>query len=159
MVDSELTTLWEGWDIGSATYGGGTYNHGWTGGPLSLLSGYVAGIKPLTAGYERYEIKPQLGNLTEVKAKMQSVSGDIEVEVMKKNAQTYLVVKSENKGKAMIYVPKNKVSASKLKLNGVTVFERNKSKKMPKEMVKISNLTDYFMIETSGKIDLKIVCE
>jgi alpha-L-rhamnosidase len=159
MVDSELTTLWESWDIGGATYGGGTYNHGWTGGPLSLLSGYVAGIKPLTAGYESYQIKPQLGNLKEVKAKMQSIRGDIAVEILKNTAQTNMLVKSENDGKALIYVPKNSLSATKVKLNGNTIFEKNKSRKLPKEITQISNLTDYFLIETSGKIDLKIICE
>jgi alpha-L-rhamnosidase len=45
MVESPNTTLWEGWDIGSAKYGGGTYNHGWTGGPLTLMHEYIAGVK------------------------------------------------------------------------------------------------------------------
>jgi alpha-L-rhamnosidase len=159
MVDSELTTLWEGWNIGSVTYGGGSYNHGWSGGPLSLLSGYVSGIKPLTAGFERYQIKPQLGNLSEVKAKMQTVKGDIEVEIIKDNFQTGMIVKSGIDGNALIHVPKNNDNCSKLKLNGNTVLEKNKSRKLPEGIIKISNLTDYFLIETSGKIDWKIICE
>jgi Domain of unknown function, DUF529 len=87
------------------------------------------------------------------------VRGDIEVEIMKNNAQTNMLVKSGNDGKALIYVPKNSLLATKVKLNGDTIFEKNKSRKLPKEVTKISNLTDYFLIETSGKIDLEIVCE
>lgn len=159
MVDSEFTTLWEGWDIGSAIYGGGSYNHGWTGGPLSLLSGYVAGIKPLTAGYESYQIKPLLGNLKEAKAKMQSVRGDIEFEIMKNDTQINMLIKSGIEGIAKIYVPKSSPNSTKLKLNGITIFEKNKSKKLPKEITKISNLADYFLIESKGKLDWKVVCE
>ena len=38
MVESDLTTLWEGWGIGSKGFGGGSYNHAWSGGPLTILS-------------------------------------------------------------------------------------------------------------------------
>ena len=40
------TTLWEGWGIGKAGFGGGSVNHAWSGGTLTLLSQYVAGIRP-----------------------------------------------------------------------------------------------------------------
>jgi hypothetical protein len=89
-----ITTLWEGWEIGSSTYGGGTYNHGWTGGPLSLLSGYAAGIRPLSIGYSSYTIKPQLGNLRYVSCKTLTAKGFIGVSVdakegnMKMNIET-----------------------------------------------------------------------
>lgn len=56
MVNHRLTTLWEDWNIGGA--GGGSINHGWAGGPLSLLSQYVAGIIPLTAGWKTFMIRP-----------------------------------------------------------------------------------------------------
>ena len=79
MVASELTTLWEGWDIGSAKYGGGTYNHAWSGGGLTLLSQYVAGVAPLEPGYERVRIRPQLGTLDYVDATVPTVRGPIRV--------------------------------------------------------------------------------
>ncbi len=46
MVESELSTLWEGWGIGPEGYGGGSYNHGWSGGPLTLMMQYIAGVAP-----------------------------------------------------------------------------------------------------------------
>ena len=42
MVAHSHTTLWEDWRIGGS--GGGTINHAWSGGPLTALSQYVAGI-------------------------------------------------------------------------------------------------------------------
>jgi alpha-L-rhamnosidase len=89
-----ITTLWEGWEIGSAVYGGGTYNHGWTGGPLSLMSGYVAGIRALQPGYNRYSIKPQLGGLKSVSAGALTAKGFVKVfikdsaDVLRMNLET-----------------------------------------------------------------------
>lgn len=54
MAASGDSTVWE-------LFGkeGGTINHGWSGGPLMIMSKYFAGIKPLEAGYSSYEIAPQ----------------------------------------------------------------------------------------------------
>lgn len=51
MAASGDSTVWE-------LFGkeGGTINHGWSGGPLMIMSKYFAGIKPLEAGYSSYEI-------------------------------------------------------------------------------------------------------
>ena len=78
---TDITTLWEGWEIGSGTYGGGTYNHGWSGGPLSLLSGYVTGIRPTAMGYGQYQIKPQMGALRQVASRALTAKGFASVEV------------------------------------------------------------------------------
>jgi hypothetical protein len=70
-----LTTLWEGWGIGSEGYGGGTYNHGWSGGPMTLLSKYVAGVQPAVPGYDKFRIAPQPGGLRSVSATVPSIRG------------------------------------------------------------------------------------
>jgi hypothetical protein len=76
-----ITTMWEGWGIGSEGYGGGTINHAWSGGGLTLLSQYVAGVFPLEAGYGKVRIRPQPGQLKHVKATVPSVRGQISVEL------------------------------------------------------------------------------
>ena len=66
MIDSSFSTLWEWWsfqDKDSAQYGGGSYNHGWSGGPLTLMAEYIAGIKPLSPGFEQFRMSPILGLL------------------------------------------------------------------------------------------------
>ena len=45
MIESPLTTLWEGWGIGSEGFGGGTYNHAWSGGPLTILHNTSLALK------------------------------------------------------------------------------------------------------------------
>jgi hypothetical protein len=65
-IDSPLTTLWEGWGIGSQGYGGGTYNHAWSGGALTVLCQYAAGIRPTAAGWQTFQIQPQPGTLQKI---------------------------------------------------------------------------------------------
>jgi alpha-L-rhamnosidase len=72
MVESPNTTLWEGWDIGSAKYGGGTYNHGWTGGPLTLMHEYIAGVK---VNGKKVEILPQPADLKYFSSKSNTLKG------------------------------------------------------------------------------------
>lgn len=100
----KTTTLWEGWGIGAEGYGGGTTNHAWSGGGLTLLSQYVAGVSPTSAGYETFQIKPQLGFLKEVKAIVPSIKGNIVVEISKQESWTMKVVIPENT-EAEVFIP------------------------------------------------------
>ncbi|MEM7548576.1 MAG: alpha-L-rhamnosidase C-terminal domain-containing protein [Bacteroidota bacterium] len=91
-----ITTLWEGWGIGAEGYGGGTTNHAWSGGGLTLLSQYVAGVYPTSAGYETFHVRPQLGGLKEVKCIVPSIKGDIKVSINKSEEYTLEVSIPEN---------------------------------------------------------------
>ena len=73
----DYTTLFEGWEIGSAKYGGGTTNHAWSGGTITVISAELCGIKPVKAGFEEFEIKPQPANLQEVSLNFPTVNGTI----------------------------------------------------------------------------------
>lgn len=80
-IDSPLTTLWEGWGIGSEGYGGGSYNHAWSGGPLTCLSQFAAGIAPTSPAFASYAILPQMGPLRHVSAKVDSPGGMIQADL------------------------------------------------------------------------------
>jgi alpha-L-rhamnosidase len=43
--------------------GSASLAHGWSGGPVPALSGYVLGIRPSSPGYRRWIVAPQPGNL------------------------------------------------------------------------------------------------
>ena len=68
MIDSPLTTLWEGWGIGAEGFGGGSYNHAWSGGPLTILSQYIAGIETLTPAFETFRVSPNPAHLNHIRA-------------------------------------------------------------------------------------------
>ncbi|MDR1593463.1 MAG: glycoside hydrolase, partial [Prevotellaceae bacterium] len=83
-----ITTLFEGWGIV-----GGTINHAWSGGPLTLLSQKVCGIEPTSPGFRTFRVAPQMGTLTEASATVASVNGEIKVSVSLKGRKMTISVK------------------------------------------------------------------
>ncbi len=99
-----ITTLWEGWGIGAEGFGGGTTNHAWSGGGLTLLSQYVAGVSPVSPGYTTFRVRPQPGALKYVKASIPSIKGIIQVEI--KNEEIYtLEVQVPEEATAYVHIP------------------------------------------------------
>ena len=114
MVDHPFSTLWEDWRIGGS--GGGSINHGWAGGPLTLLSQYVAGITPLEAGWKSFQIKPQLGNLKWVKCTVPAGNETIRVELNKNGNRFNMKMETTLKTVYTIAIPR---------VNGATLIEIN----------------------------------
>ena len=105
MVASEYSTLWEGWGIGAEGYGGGSYNHGWSGGPLTLMMQYVVGIAPASTGYATYHVQPQMGPLRDIRATVPTVNGVIEVEMHRQPGQFNLSLNSPAGTRATVGIP------------------------------------------------------
>ena len=63
---------------------GGTINHAWSGGPLTLLSQKVCGIEPTSPGFRSFKVCPQMGTLTEASATVDTHFGKIEVSLKRK---------------------------------------------------------------------------
>lgn len=155
MVESPITTLWEGWDIGSATYGGGTYNHGWSGGPLSLLSGCVAGIKPIEGGYKSYKIEPKLTVLPQINSKICTNFGNISFDLTYKNSKTIGQINNENTGKGNWILPIASGTKSIL-WNKIKIEKGKKINKKLKEIAQVTWQDITIKIETNGAFNAKL---
>jgi alpha-L-rhamnosidase len=105
-IDSPLTTLWEGWGIGGEGYGGGSYNHAWSGGPLTCLSQFGAGITPTSPGFASYAILPQMGDLRRIECVVDSPKGMIRVELRQGESEFSANVRSPSGVKGVIGVPR-----------------------------------------------------
>ena len=125
--DEETTTLWEYWEKDT-----GTTNHAWAGGPLIIMSKYFAGISPEKPGYDVISIKPDFGNLTEIKSVVNTNHGRVELNASKKEElilkvnvpkETIIAVEkiSENpiikSGFKTIYENGNNVNTSKIEFS------------------------------------------
>lgn len=73
----DYTTLFEGWEIGSSKYGGGTTNHAWSGGAITVIGAELCGIKPIEPGYKKFEVRPQPAGLSEVSLAFPTVRGEV----------------------------------------------------------------------------------
>jgi hypothetical protein len=81
MLSHDCSTLFEGWGIGSEGYGGGTINHAWSGGPLTILSQQICGIVPTSPGFRTVRIEPRMGYLQRAAATIDTPLGKLKVKI------------------------------------------------------------------------------
>ena len=124
LAEDGYPTLPEYWVIKSA----GTKNHAWTGGPLSMMYMYNAGITPLTPEFKTFSVRPQLGTLTSVNAYTEQGCGKIEVIAAKSAASfTLTVVVPAGAESALVCVPRLEGIDTMVKLGDVTVYADGKA--------------------------------
>ena len=104
----EYTTLFEGWGVGVDGFGGGTINHAWSGGPLTLLSQKVCGIEPTSPGFKTFQVKPQMGSLTEASATVATHYGEIKVDLRKSGRNILVEIQVPEQTTAIVISPKGK---------------------------------------------------
>jgi len=129
IVASELTTLPE--LFGPA----GTNNHAWSGGPLTLLSQYVCGVAPLTPGFEKFQVMPQPGHLTNASASFETVKGFIATSFQKMESKLQLKVTVPATTNAIVGIPAS--GAKSIKLNKKLVWKNGKYINITKPVAKL----------------------
>ena len=77
MVDSGTTITWEAWD--QKYKPNQDWNHAWGAAPANLLSRYVLGARPLTAGWSTIRLRPHPGTLAFAEGKIPTPRGPITV--------------------------------------------------------------------------------
>lgn len=105
LVSNGNSTLWEDFSIL------GTRNHAWSGGPLTVLGRYVAGIDTETEGYGTYHVLPQVGDLTSVSITVPSVKGNITETITRDDLKYCLDLTAPAGANAIVGIPKNAFSA------------------------------------------------
>lgn len=115
MTESGIPTLWELFSLD-----GGSANHAWSGGPLTLMSKYIAGVSPLEAGYEKALVRPQTAGLDKIDAIVPTVKGDIVLH-MDETDGLKMHVELPQKMKALIAVPSKGRAVS---INGQNAKEK-----------------------------------
>ena len=75
--DPEHTTLFEGWGIGKKGFGGGTTNHAWSGGALTVIAQKLFGISPLSAGWSKFIVEPDPASFNHASISIPTVKGTV----------------------------------------------------------------------------------
>ncbi len=104
MIDEDYSTLWENWIKED-----GTSNHAWSGGPLVIMSKHIAGIRPLTPGYESFEVKPQYDLHSSLVCTVPSIKGIIEFSYKLTDGQYVISLNYPEECKASLHLPENAV--------------------------------------------------
>jgi len=116
-----FTTLWEGWNFNDPVYGGGTINHAWSGGGLTILSEYICGIAPLSPGYKTFQIIPDPAGLRNASATVSTVNGVIKTSFLKSDDIFTLEAKAPKGTSMVLGMPS---SFKRITLNNKTIWEK-----------------------------------
>lgn len=128
MVKMGISTLPEGWTLNRTD----TYNHAWTGGPLTLLSQYAAGVAPESPAYQTYHVLPQMGNLHIIRVTVPSVKGDIRVSLNRTENALAMQVVSPAQTTAVVGVPRDVFTdVQSIAAQDRTIWSRGKPGTMP----------------------------
>lgn len=103
MLTENTDTLWETAKGGDDFYFAGSLCHAWSSLPVYLSGGIILGVKPLDAGFKRFEVKPYHAGMTEAKGIIPTPEGNIEIQWEKRtNGKFDLYLKHPEKLKAEI---------------------------------------------------------
>lgn len=125
-IESPLTTLWEGWGLGNQGFGGGTYNHAWSGGPLTMLSQYAAGVAPITPGFKTFAVTPQMGPLREIDTTVPTPAGVISLNLRQDQALFLMQVTVPKGTTAMVSIPRMDEDFKSIRINDALCYENGK---------------------------------
>ena len=113
IADDLHSTLYEGWEEGG--FGGGSTNHAWSGGMLTVIAENICGVRPVVPGWKEFEICPK-PLISECDITIPSVSGKIR-SAFKDTEESFTMNVSVPKGtKAVVKVPEQPYTS--ITLNG-----------------------------------------
>ena len=149
MVKSRLTTLWEGWEVGSFDYGGGTINHPWAGSGMIILSQLVGGIEPVKPGFREFRIMPREGNLESIDERVRTRHGDILLRIRNDKSVYRLTAAVPPGTRAHVHLHKRnsaKRYAKRISVNDTPMLQA--AGKTPRTVMDTSH-PDYYRISVS----------
>jgi len=103
MIRSGSTITMEAWD--KLYKPNLDWNHAWGAAPANIIVRKLMGVEPISPGFDTFQIKPQLGNLTFATLKTPCIKGDIFVSYKKDEKRDAMEVIIPGNAKANIYVP------------------------------------------------------
>ena len=110
---------------------GGSYNHAWNA-PNTILSKYIAGVRPTKKGWSEFEIMPELAHFKNIKKTIPSVKGNIDLEIIKSDTEYNLKLTSPKDTEAIVGIPKTDKAIDKVFVNGDCIWKKGKMKKKVK---------------------------
>ena len=125
--DPNHTTLYESWEIGGD--GGGSTNHAWSGGALTVISQYLCGLYPLEPAWKTFKIEPTPASFKNASIAFQTVSGEVKSSFKVDGKKFYMEISVPKSTSAVLYLP-TFTKGKQVKVNGSTDLTKftNKTK-------------------------------
>lgn len=134
----------------------GTYNHAWNA-PNTILSRYIAGVSPDSAGWSTYHVLPMYAGISTVKTMVPTVKGDIHFDVAYNENSEALTLISPEGTTAIVGIPKSNFTVSTITLNGLKIWDGKFIPSVPG--VKWINDDDHFIKFSVGSGSWQFVAD
>ena len=105
VVSKKTSTLWEGWEIGG--FGGGSTNHGWSGGGLVVIAHDICGLYPLEPAWKTFAVAPEPSVLGATSITVPTVAGKVKSAFSVADGEFRLEVSVPENTTAIVYLPKS----------------------------------------------------
>ncbi|WJJ97727.1 alpha-L-rhamnosidase C-terminal domain-containing protein [Algibacter luteus] len=138
---------------------GGSYNHAWNA-PNTILSKYIAGVRPTKKGWSEFEIMPELVHFKNIKKTIPTVKGIIEIAINVKDLEYQLNLNAPNGTETIVGIPKKDKAIEKVFVNGYCIWKKGKINKKAKGIQVEGEDSKYIKFRIpSGDWKLKAVYE
>lgn len=133
-IDSSQTTLGEIFQAGLSP--SWTKNHAWNA-PLTFFAEYVTGIKPIEAGFDSYEVRPNFAGLNAASQHVETVKGALDVTMKRTDsagptAGYELSLLSPAGSQANLSLPLDGISSfQQVQVNGQVVYNNGTPTNVP----------------------------
>lgn len=98
-------TLFEFWDAHVKNFTGGSANHAWSGGGLTVISQYLMGVAPIEPGYTKFVVDPQYVVFKEAALTFPTVKGTVKTSFKREQGSLCMGVGVPRGTKALVYIP------------------------------------------------------
>lgn len=83
MMEKGATITMEFWDLTLAEkWRKPDMNHAWSTAPLNIITRYILGVTPLEPGFKKISLRPLLGKLSEIKARIPTAAGRVDMSII-----------------------------------------------------------------------------
>ncbi|ACU06165.1 alpha-L-rhamnosidase C-terminal domain-containing protein [Pedobacter heparinus] len=97
------------------------WNHAWGAAPANIISRKLMGIEPITPGWTRFSIKPQIGSLEHARITVPTVKGKIKVAYVQRKDSFTMDVEIPGNTSAQVSLPLKNESRYEVLLDGSPV--------------------------------------
>lgn len=123
--DTRHTTLFEGWEEGG--YGGGSTNHAWSGGMLTVIAENVCGVKPVESAWKTIEICPN-PVISQCAIEIPSVQGLVKSAFSDNDTDFSMTFTIPDGANAKVTLPLN--NYAKIELNGKKIKQNKLAQRL-----------------------------
>lgn len=118
-----IPTLWEQWGVDRRHFRGGSSNHAWTGGAVTIIARDLMGVRPTKPGYAEFAVNPQYVEFHKARLSFPTVRGIVATSFTLDDSSLLMTVTVPKTSRCLAYIPST--DRSKITVNGKALRDKD----------------------------------